>query len=505
MENIFLKKNKNLLYLPSYGIYPSSVNLYSELKHHFAKIFFNILVKSNIEFFVFAGSSIGLLRNNKNTPWVDDYDIVVFKEFNKKLVDEIFPILRSYNFSIITRKRNNKLSGYQIYSKETKINDHKSFFQCDIFISKVVNNDGQKFIKNNSKWGLYHRRNVPLNYVRPAKWYNFEDMYLPFFNNVKKDVELEYGDIFNTCVINVRHRPAVFILDNWENTYKKFNKITKKSKNNMKTIINTNDNKYLNRLLLKSGFKNNIVDLLNQISSQNISEILVEDNYYLLFLSDIKYYYPKVKIISNNKDLLLNNKSMLDYFDEVMFEYTNDEFPFNYKYPTKIEILNNIPEVSLTNKSKFFDFKFNEGIKKKKILQKIKKKIINIQGNNVFDLFVKNKETYVKNKEIIDDPQNNQVSENANELFVINTSTIKKLKTPNKNKAKKKEEESKTKIIKNNVSLIKTSEITDTTQIDNTFNNTVIHDYIKNNSLGNKKKEKDMSIKVIKKKTKTEI
>jgi len=55
-----------------------------------AKIYFSILNKSKFEYYIFAGSAIGLVRDGKNIPWVDDYDIIIFKKnlklFKKKII-----------------------------------------------------------------------------------------------------------------------------------------------------------------------------------------------------------------------------------------------------------------------------------------------------------------------------------------------------------------------------------------------------------------------------------
>ncbi len=80
MNEIFNDISNNLLYSPMIGIYPSKLNLYTPFINDIAKIFFKILNNSKIEYYVFAGSAIGLLRNCQSIPWVDDYDIIIFEK-----------------------------------------------------------------------------------------------------------------------------------------------------------------------------------------------------------------------------------------------------------------------------------------------------------------------------------------------------------------------------------------------------------------------------------------
>jgi hypothetical protein len=82
-----------LLYLPSYTIYNRNTCLYSELWNDYFKRIFNILNKENIDYFVYGGTLIGFLRNKKNVPFADDYDILIHKDDQQKF-EKIIPILK---------------------------------------------------------------------------------------------------------------------------------------------------------------------------------------------------------------------------------------------------------------------------------------------------------------------------------------------------------------------------------------------------------------------------
>ena len=189
MNKIFNLPRDQLLYSPMIGVYPAKLNLHTPYIKNLAKIFFKILEESKIEYYVFAGSSIGLLRNGKSIPWVDDYDIIIFEKDLPKL-EKLMKVFENNYFK--TRRveiRNNFLNrsktgmpvpilaGFVIGTPRYQINGVKtSFFQVDIFLSKVDNN----IIRNVGGWGLYHRKNIEMSLVKPPKYHNFDDTNLPF-------------------------------------------------------------------------------------------------------------------------------------------------------------------------------------------------------------------------------------------------------------------------------------------------------------------------------------
>ena len=87
-------------YLPTVGMTNCKLNEHNELKRDHATIFFRILDRHNVPYAVFAGSSIGLLRNGRTIPWSDGYSVVVLNS-DITLLFDIFPILRKNGFKIV--------------------------------------------------------------------------------------------------------------------------------------------------------------------------------------------------------------------------------------------------------------------------------------------------------------------------------------------------------------------------------------------------------------------
>jgi len=103
LEKLFESNIDNKYYLESVG-FNINVPVYRGFNHLYAKIFFNILNNLNLDYYVFAGTAIGYVRNKKNIPWVDDYDIIIFKEELDKFEKIIVPKLKYYGFKIYFTK-----------------------------------------------------------------------------------------------------------------------------------------------------------------------------------------------------------------------------------------------------------------------------------------------------------------------------------------------------------------------------------------------------------------
>lgn len=374
MNKLFTEPSTKLLYSQINSVYPSNVNLHTPFIARIAKIFFTILEKFKIEYYVFAGSSIGLLRNGKSIPWVDDYDIIIFERDLPK-VEQLLKTLEKNYFK--TRKvemkglaknkkpekKNDNLGGYVIASPRYKLNGVKtSFFQVDIFISKVEN----KILKNLGGWGLYHKKNINMSLVTPASIQVFDDMTLPFFNNYKQDIEIEYGDVINNSVIHLAHgKEKIVINKHWEKVYDEFNKIKTTAINNTKKIINYNENYnvkepcgtiYEMDELIDSNFNDNYVSFMNYISN-NITKcknkiLNIYNPINIKFILDVKYFYPNIKIHfhTNTKETMENIRFFIDDIDSIVVNNSDTLIEVN-KFMNSIELMNK-PEVWISNDNK---------------------------------------------------------------------------------------------------------------------------------------------------------
>ena len=339
MEEIFNASKDDLLYSPMIGIYPTKLNLHTPFIRKVSEIFFKILDESKIEYYVFAGSAIGLVRNGKSIPWVDDYDIIIFEKDLKELEKVLKVFEKNYfkirklefatNFKVKTKDGMpmRTIAGYVIGTPRYNVNGVKtSFFQIDIFLSKVENN----IIRNTAGWGLYNRKDIDISWIRPQKYVFFDDLKLPFFQKYKEDVEKEYGDVFNTSIIHFNHgKKKLAINKKWEETYEEFYSYENNSIDNTKKLINyktTEENKASNESIIMNDilFNNDYISLMTYISNNYFKSIEKLLNIYnhnnIKMVIDIKYFFPKIKINLHvkNPNYLLSKRFFLDYIDNLV-------------------------------------------------------------------------------------------------------------------------------------------------------------------------------------------
>lgn len=334
-----ISDKENIYYLPSRGITGLKIKTYNELIHGYAKIFFGILDMFQLEYFVFAGTSVGYVRNQKNIPWVDDYDIMIFEKDIHFLKETILPYLVEMGFLCNGAIFDDEINGgYHVVSNEIT-----NFFLCDIFFSKIDENNN---IKNLSGWGLYHLKNVPYEYIMPPTKRMIDDLYLPFFNKIDEDVFLEYGDVINNCVIQVDHGQSnIKIAGHFLKVYENFDGLKNFAIQNTKNVIRINKNlvsEKNKKLVLTSDtdiFTGaldafNTIDIfeLLKICADNISEIYILDQKYLQYCIDVKFYFSEIKIYYYDiNDILIKNIFYLNYVDIVKFK-NNDAIKNFEKY-----------------------------------------------------------------------------------------------------------------------------------------------------------------------------
>lgn len=327
IEKLFNNDINNSYFSAVYG-FSKNITVYRDFTHLYAKLFFKILDDLNLDYYVFAGTSIGYFRNKKNIPWVDDYDIIIFQKDYNKFINNIIPVLENLGFVVIKQVKFNELinCGYQIYSKFGK-----NCFLCDVFFS-VIKKEG--IVKNNNnKWGRYNKYDLHIDLIKPKQFLTIDnDLTLPFFNNFQKDIKIEYGDVINRCAIHVNHKEknGCIIKEHFSKVYKYFNEIKKRIINNGKKLFNGHNYKnnetqnnyedFTKKFIFGEIPTLNHIAVLKYINENNIKTWNILDEKFLIFCPDIKFYFKKITI---NFYLLENiqkeNLIFLNYIDNLYY------------------------------------------------------------------------------------------------------------------------------------------------------------------------------------------
>jgi len=190
LNDLILNEDK-LFYYPCIGLTNFDIPIYTDFNSDMAKIYFSILNKSKFEYYIFAGSAIGLVRDGKNIPWVDDYDIIIFKKNLKLFKKKIIPLLQKNG--IITSAPDFKFLNFinkilvnnSLFTQKFKYKDYHQL-DVDIFTSYLDKYNNIKCMRPRV-WGTYCNKNLNLSSIKPAKYYDFDNFgfKVPFLIKLK--------------------------------------------------------------------------------------------------------------------------------------------------------------------------------------------------------------------------------------------------------------------------------------------------------------------------------
>lgn len=183
---------------------------YTELSRHLHSQMLKVLDVCEIEYFLFAGSMVGYVRNRAMPYWMDDLDIIILEDAIPRFEERALPILREIGYNCFAQEHNIG-AGFHILAMQQgnsralsiPLSSHKDvsvpWAQIDAFYT-TVNEDG--FLRNPTGWGMYHSKDVPHSWVRPGCMVQFGDMEVRAFSKFEEDIQLEYGDVLNNIVIH---------------------------------------------------------------------------------------------------------------------------------------------------------------------------------------------------------------------------------------------------------------------------------------------------------------
>lgn len=287
------------LYLPSLG-FDKNMPSYRHFVHQHATLLFSILKEVGLEYFVFAGTSVGYIRNQRNIPWVDDYDIIVFEEHIEFFESTVTNLLRQYGFIVFAQNQERfRGGGYYILSAFGQC-----CFQCDVFYTKTLP-CGR--IRNMGNWGRYNGFAVTEDMVRPKRELVIDDdLELPFFHQLEKDVCLEYGDVFNNCTFHINHGPAFTVHAPFQRVYDAFRKIQKKVETNTRrrfahhtyqSHLTLDDaSAFFQPCTTDSSLFNRSLYFLDHIAKHQVKRLYLLDQAFLWYCVDAKQFFPNLHI-----------------------------------------------------------------------------------------------------------------------------------------------------------------------------------------------------------------
>lgn len=185
----------------------------------------------DLEYFLFAGSLIGFLRDGRFPLWMDDLDVIIFEDQISRFEAEVVPFLRACGLNCIPCADpvggGFHILGLQLGpSREAtipltdEIEIRIPWAQVDVFFTRV---DEKGFIRNLAGWGLYHNNDIPIHWVRPGKFLDIDTLNVRVFDLYNQDIWKEYGDVLNNIIVS-SHGTVYLSLSNipWQIFYREF-------------------------------------------------------------------------------------------------------------------------------------------------------------------------------------------------------------------------------------------------------------------------------------------
>ena len=182
---------------------------YTEAAHAVYRQVMRLFEHHGLEYYLFAGSMVGYVRDRRMPPWMDDLDVIVFEDQVPLFEERVVPQLRRAGFNafaptkyagggyhILSMQMSAKRSGTIRYARDLEVT--VPWAQVDAFYTTV---DAQGLLRNPAAWGLYHVKDVPVDWVRPGQTVDIEGVDFRVFADWARDIRREYGDVMNNLVV----------------------------------------------------------------------------------------------------------------------------------------------------------------------------------------------------------------------------------------------------------------------------------------------------------------
>lgn len=277
-------------------------------KHIYSQIF-SILDHFGIEYFVFAGTLVGYVRNGRMPPWMDDIDIMIFGENISLFEEKVAPYMLACGFNCKPAANRLNGGGYHILALQQGVKRSEStpfsstqnvcvpWAQFDVFFSTV---DENNIIRNLKGWGLYHRKDVPLEWVTPPKKIQMDGMQFTTFSNIESDVMQEYGDVRNELV--VKTHDTVFLRApniSWDVFDREFNNLVESTTSKLTPSLSKETYEEYTTIAgntctpcATASFD----EIISQIVICQATALFLEGDEQIYWVMDIKRLFPEIYI-----------------------------------------------------------------------------------------------------------------------------------------------------------------------------------------------------------------
>jgi hypothetical protein len=318
------------------GVTNAKFPQYTEAAKHIYSQIFAVFDHFGLEYFLFAGSMVGYVRNKQMPRWMDDLDLVIFEDQIPLFENTIIPHLKSAGFTCFP-PHGYEQGGYHIlglqlseyressidYADDIKV--RVPWAQIDVFYT-VVDHDG--YIRNREGWGLYHQKDVPVSWVKPGKKITIDGWRLNAFRKYREDIEREYGDVINNVVV-ADHIKTILQLDgvHWSAVEKEFEQFLSSTVVQLPPSVTSEGLKDYTPIgeCYKVEANQSFDCILKSIIKTHAPEVRLTNPDHVFWVMDLKRLLPTLKIttVLENEKAASRAAHLYAYIDEVTSENTD--------------------------------------------------------------------------------------------------------------------------------------------------------------------------------------
>jgi SAM-dependent methyltransferase len=308
--------SKTGIYTSVAGYSHARYSQYTEASRHIHDQILKILESFGIEYYLFAGSMVGYVRNRQMPKWMDDLDVIIFDQQVALFESRVIPYLERCGFmcwlpdgflrggyqliSLVQGDDRAMVEGYdraRTIPLAEGVNVPVPWAQVDVFYT-TVSEEG--FIRNISGWGLYNEKNIPVNWVRPGTFVEIEGRRQRVFSRWEDDIAREYGDVMNNIIVSTHGTTFLTAPDTpWDTVSAEFDRIVAETSRNLPPSLSAEAHAAFRPLpgnRATPGPADSFDAIVAEIVRTSAEEVKLAGGDQIFWVMDLKRLFPTLRI-----------------------------------------------------------------------------------------------------------------------------------------------------------------------------------------------------------------
>lgn len=294
----------------------------------------------DLEYYLFAGSMVGFVRNRAMPQWMDDLDVLVFDDQTEKFETEVVPYLIKCGFNCFPPQAPYDKGGYHVLGLQSADWDRQvkiplsadlditvPWAQVDVFFAQT---DADGFVRSPAAFGLFHKKDVPESWVKPGTFVEIEGVKRRVFSEYFRDIYKEYGDVLKNIVV-ATHNKVFLNVKNvaWQTFEDSYNRIVRDTTCALPPSVSQGmirKYKPVDGRVVELDPDASFDRMLLTVLEKNAAEISISGDAGIFWVMDLKRILPQLKIQVNpvSRRGLQRAAHLTEFIDQVEFQRPED-------------------------------------------------------------------------------------------------------------------------------------------------------------------------------------